>query len=632
MTDAGIPKRVMELDPYQQFIFKSRYARWMEEEGRREDWEETVDRYLMFFEDRFPKIVKPMYQELYEAIYFHEVMPSMRALMTADREPGTGALSRDNVAGYNCSYLPVDSLRSFDETLYLLMNGVGVGFSVERQYISELPAVAGEFYESDIVIKVADSKIGWSKALKETIALVFSGQIPKWDFSNVRPAGAILKTFGGRASGPAPLEEMLKSVTKVIKGAAGRRLTSLECHDVQCMIAKCVIVGGVRRSAMISLSNLSDQRMAGAKSGQWWQMDGQRSLSNNSVCYTEMPDVSAWMTEWKNIYESKSGERGIFNRQAAQEMVPERRDPDHEFGVNPCSEIVLRPRGLCNLSEVVVRPRDKHADLARKVRIASILGTLQATLTDFRYLSSAWTKVAEEERLLGVSFTGIYDNQWLRDASANQLGVLKGIAVDVNKEFAAKIGINQAAAVTCVKPSGSVSQFVDSSSGIHPRYGKHYWRRVRNDKKDPISDVMIEAGIPYVTDPYNSESWSFKFPKVSPKGAVVNADISAIEHLEMWKKFGIGWCEHKPSVTISVAEEEWVEVGAWCYNNFNILSGVSFLPKEDSSHTYMEAPYELCEAKDIKTYPRVAAIDWDNVNQSQDQHVEFACSAGECEI
>ncbi len=632
MTDAGIPKRVMELDPYQQFIFKSRYARWMEEEGRREDWEETVDRYLMFFEDRFPKIVKPMYQELYEAIYFHEVMPSMRALMTADREPGTGALSRDNVAGYNCSYLPVDSLRSFDETLYLLMNGVGVGFSVERQYISELPAVAGEFYESDIVIKVADSKIGWSKALKETIALVFSGQIPSWDFSNVRPAGAILKTFGGRASGPAPLEEMLKSVTKVIKGAAGRRLTSLECHDVQCMIAKCVIVGGVRRSAMISLSNLSDQRMAGAKSGQWWQMDGQRSLSNNSVCYTEMPDVSAWMTEWKNIYESKSGERGIFNRQAAQEMVPERRDPDHEFGVNPCSEIVLRPRGLCNLSEVVVRPRDKHADLARKVRIASILGTLQATLTDFRYLSSAWTKVAEEERLLGVSFTGIYDNQWLRDASANQLGVLKGIAVDVNKEFAAKIGINQAAAVTCVKPSGSVSQFVDSSSGIHPRYGKHYWRRVRNDKKDPISDVMIEAGIPYVTDPYNSESWSFKFPKVSPKGAVVNADISAIEHLEMWKKFGIGWCEHKPSVTISVAEEEWVEVGAWCYNNFNILSGVSFLPKEDSSHTYMEAPYELCEAKDIKTYPRVAAIDWDNVNQSQDQHVEFACSAGECEI
>ena len=632
MTDAGIPRKVMELDPYQMFIYKSRYARWMEEEGRREDWEETVDRYLMFFEDRFPKIVKPMYQELYEAIYFHEVMPSMRALMTADREPGTGALSRDNVAGYNCSYLPVDSLRSFDETLYLLMNGVGVGFSVERQYISELPAVAGEFYESDIVIKVADSKIGWSKALKETIALVFSGQIPSWDFSKVRPAGSILKTFGGRASGSGPLEEMLKSVTKLIKGAAGRRLTSLECHDVQCMIAKCVIVGGVRRSAMISLSNLSDQRMAGAKSGQWWQMDGQRSLSNNSVCYTEMPDVSAWMTEWKNIYESKSGERGIFNRQAAQEMVPERRDPDHEFGVNPCSEIVLRPRGLCNLSEVVVRPRDKHADLARKVRIASILGTLQATLTDFRYLSSAWTKVAEEERLLGVSFTGIYDNQWLRDASCNQLSVLKGVAVDVNKEFAAKLGINQAAAVTCVKPSGSVSQLVDSASGIHPRYGKHYWRRVRNDKKDPISDAMIEAGIPYVTDPYNSESWSFKFPKVSPKGAVVNADISAIEHLEMWKKFGIGWCEHKPSVTISVAEEEWVEVGAWCYNNFNILSGVSFLPKEDSSHTYMEAPYELCEAKDIKTYPRVAEIDWDSVNQSQDQHVEFACSAGECEI
>jgi len=613
------------MDPYQQFIYKSRYARWLGD--RRENWEESVERYLDFFLDRFPKVVKPVYQELFVAIEGMEVVPSMRALMTAGP-----ALERDEVASYNCSYLPIDNLRSFDEGLYLLLCGCGVGFSVERQYISELPEVASEFYDSDTVIKVADSKIGWCKALKETIALAYSGLVPTFDFSNIRPAGAILKTFGGRASGPAPLEEMLRKVVDVIKGASGRKLTSIECHDMMCHIAACVIVGGVRRSAMISLSNLSDQRMAQAKAGQWWQMDSQRALSNNSVVYTDKPDVGAWMQEWQNIYESRSGERGIYNRQAAKDMVPERRDSDWEFGCNPCSEIILRPRGLCNLSEVVVRPSDKGPTIAQKVRLASILGTLQATLTDFRYLSSAWKKNAEEERLLGVSLTGIYDNPYLRTCEGTSLEVLKKIAVDTNIEYAKKLGINQAAAVTCVKPSGSVSQLVDSASGIHPRYGHYYWRRVRNDKKDPISDALLEAGVPAVTDPYNSEAWSFTFPKKSAKNSVVNADITAIQHLEMWKKFAISWCEHKPSVTISVAEHEWPEVGAWCWDNFDILSGVSFLPKEDDHHTYMEAPYELCTEEDIKAYPKVRSIKWDGVKQSQEEHTEFACSAGACEI
>ena len=621
-----------ELDPYEEFIYKSRYARWMDDEERREDWVETIDRYLDFFEDRFPKQVKPVREELFLAIARRWVMPSMRALFTADRFPGTGALSRDEVAGYNCSYLAVNSLRAFDETLYLLLCGTGVGFSVERNEIANLPVVAEEFYKSDVVITVADSKIGWCKALKETIALVFSGQLPSHDFSKIRPAGAPLKTFGGRASGPEPLEKMLKEVTLVIKGASGRRLTSIECHDIQCYIAQAVVVGGVRRAAMISLSNLSDGRMAKAKSGQWWDLAGQRALANNSVVYTDKPDVGAWMQEWQTIYESKSGERGVFNRQATVDMMPERRDPNHSFGTNPCSEIVLRDKGLCNLSEVVVRHDDTPAMLGKKVRIATILGTLQATLTNFRYLSAGWKRNAEEERLLGVSLTGIFDSPWLPNASSSQLETLRQLAVDTNKEWAKKLGINQSVSVTCVKPSGSVSQLVSSASGIHPRYAKHYWRRVRNDKKDPISDALIEAGVPHVTDPYNSDAWSFTFPRSAPKGAVCNDDITAIEHLNVWKHFALNWCEHKPSVTISIGEAEWPEVGAWMWEYFHIASGLSFLPKEDGDHTYVEAPYERCTASEIKKYPKIKPIDWDSIGESQDKETEFACSAGECEI
>jgi len=615
------------MDSYSEFIFKSRYARWVPEFERRENWEESIDRYLSFFMERYPEVVEPIYQELFVAIEQMEVVPSMRALMTAGP-----ALERDEIASYNCSYLPIDSLRSFDESLYLLLCGVGVGFSVERQYIAELPVVASDFHDSDTVITVADSKIGWCKALKETIALAFSGQIPKWDFSRIRPAGAPLLTFGGRASGPEPLKEMLSKVVDVIKGAAGRRLTSIECHDIQCYIASCVVVGGVRRAAMISLSNLSDQRMALAKSGAWYEMDGQRALSNNSVIYTDKPDVGGWMREWQNIYESKSGERGIINREALRNMSPERRDTTHEFGVNPCAEVVLRERGLCNLSEVIARPNDNGIQLARKIKAASILGTLQSTLTNFRYLSKRWQHNSEEERLLGVSITGIYDCEWLRKSSPKQLKLLKQVAVDTNIGFARSLGINPSVAVTCVKPSGSVSQLTDSASGIHPRYAHNYWRRVRNDKKDPISDALIEAGVPHVTDPYNTEAWSFTFPKKAPKGAVVNADITAIEHLEMWKHFALNFCEHKPSVTISVDEGEWPEVGAWCWENFEILSGVSFLPKESSNHTYVEAPYEVCTKEDIKSYPRTKAVQWESIMESQDKQTEFACSSGACEI
>ena len=622
-----------EFDPYMEFIFKSRYARWLEDCGRREDWAETVSRYVDFFEHLYPKQVKPVKQELEDAIRNLDVMPSMRCLMTADRVPGEGALSRDHAAAYNCSYLAVDNLRAFDEALYLLMVGTGVGFSVERQYVNQLPEVASEFHKSDIVIAVADSKIGWAKALKETIALAFSGQLPSHDFSKVRPAGAPLKTFGGRASGGEPLKKMLENVVAVIKSAAGRRLTSIECHDIMCHIASCVVVGGVRRAAMISLSNLTDQRMAKAKSGQWWEMDGQRALANNSIAFTEKPDVGTWMQEWNTIYESKSGERGIFNRQAAIDMAPDRRDKNHDFGCNPCSEIVLRNGGLCNLSEVIVRPNDKGPILAKKIRIAAILGTLQATLTDFRYLSAKWKRNAEEERLLGVSLTGIYDNPWLLNASPSQLETLRDVAIDTNKEWAKKLGINQAAAVTCIKPSGTVSQLTDTASGIHPRYGKGiYYRRVRNDKKDPISQALIEAGVPHVTDPYNPEAWSFTFVRQAPVGSICGDDVSAIQHLNAWKLFALHWCEHKPSVTISVAEKEWPEVGAWMWENFHIASGLSFLPREDESHTYVEAPYERCTAKDAKAYPKIKPINWDAISESMEKETEYACSAGACEI
>ena len=615
------------MNSYEQYIFNSRYARWLDDEGRRETWEETVNRYLDFFEKRNPKIVKPIRQELFDAIHNLDVVPSMRAVMSAGK-----ALERDNVAGYNCAYLACDNLRAWDEAAYILMCGTGVGYSVERQYVTQLPEIAEKMFDTDTVITVSDSKIGWAKAIRETVAMAYAGQIPQWDFSRIRPAGAKLKTMGGRASGPAPLEQMLKNIVGIIKGAAGRKLSSIEASDVFAHIASSIVVGGVRRSAMISLSNLTDQRMATAKSGQWYLMDGQRALANNSIAFTEKPDVGAFMKEWGTIYESKSGERGIFNREAAKRLSPERRDTDHEFGTNPCSEIVLRSRQFCNLSEAIARPNDKYEELSRKLRIATILGSLQATLTDFRYLSSAWRHNCEEERLLGVSITGWYDCPWLRNATERELKDLRREVVGTNKELAKRMKINQSAATTCVKPSGTVSQLAGSASGCHPKYAPYYYRRVRNDVKDPITDALIDAGVPHAVDPYNSEAIAFTFAMKSPKDAVCTQDITAIAHLEFWKKLATCWTEHKPSVTINVREHEWPEVGAWCWNNFDILSGVSFLPAEDENHTYEQAPYEKITKRQYEIHPTLKDIDWSKIPESRERETELACSAGECAI
>ena len=629
---------------YQEFIHLSRYSRWLPEEGRRETWNETVTRYFDFFTDHVKemtgfKIDKDLRNDLEMAVLEQRVMPSMRCLMTAGE-----ALKRENIAGYNCSYVAVNRIQSFDEILYILMNGTGVGFSVERQFVSELPLVAEEFHETDTVIVVADSKLGWAKAYKELVGLLYIGQIPKWDLSKVRPAGAPLKTFGGRASGPAPLENLFNFTVNVFKGSHGRRLSSLECHDIVCKIAEVVVVGGVRRSALISLSNLSDDRMRHAKSGQWWEQNGQRALANNSACYTEKPDMGIFMDEWTALYNSKSGERGIFNRASANNMAAKngrRTIEGHEFGTNPCSEIILRDREFCNLSEVVVRPSDTRESLLNKVRLATILGTFQSTLTNFKYVSAAWKKNCSEERLLGVSLTGIMDSRLTNGKERNLdhlLESLKAEAVAVNKEFAEKMGIPQSVAITCVKPSGTVSQLVDAASGIHARHNPFYIRTVRGDKKDPLTKMMTDVGFPVEDDVMNPTNTAvFSFPMKVGSSAVFRTDMTAIEQLELWLTYQKHWCEHKPSVTISVKEDEWMEVGAWVYKHFDWMSGVSFLPF--SEHTYQQAPYQDCDKKEyevlLKKMPK--NVDWNKLSEyeSQDMTIgsqELACVAGSCEI
>ena len=592
---------------YQEFIHLSRYSRWLPEKERRETWDETVGRYFDFFKEHLDelhsyKLTKNLRDELEEAVLSQKIMPSMRCLMTAGE-----ALKRENIAGYNCSYVAVDRPQAFDEILYVLMNGTGVGFSVERQYVSNLPNVAEEFFESDTTITVADSKLGWAKALKELVGMLYIGQIPRWDLSKIRPAGAPLKTFGGRASGPEPLENLFNFCVTVFKSAKGRKLSSIECHDIVCKIAEVVVVGGVRRSALISLSNLSDDRMRAAKSGQWWDDNPQRALANNSACYTEKPDIGVFMDEWKSLYESKSGERGIFNRQSAVKMAAKngrRNTEDYDFGTNPCSEIILRNREFCNLSEVVVRATDTRETLLEKVRLAAILGTIQSTLVNFKYVSSSWRKNCEEERLLGVSLTGIMDcalTNGKEDGLDKLLEELKAEAVKTNAEFAKKMGINQSVAVTCVKPSGTVSQLVDAASGIHARHNPYYIRTVRGDKKDPLTKMMLDAGFPVEDDAMNPSNTSvFSFPMKVDQSAVFRTDMSAIEQLELWLTYQKHWCEHKPSVTISVKEDEWMEVGAWTYKNFDFMSGVSFLPF--SEHTYKQAPYQDCTKEEYEFF------------------------------
>ena len=622
---------------YQAFIHKSRYARWLDKEGRRETWGETVGRYMS-------NVVLPMLladvtsYEIESAILNLEVMPSMRALMTAGP-----AFNRDNTAGYNCSYMPVDDPKSFDEAMFILLCGTGVGFSVERQFISKLPDVPETIFKSDTTIIVKDSKEGWAKALRQVIALLYSGEVPKWDVSQVRPAGAKLKTFGGRASGPAPLIDLFNFVTRVFTEAKGRKLSSLECHDIMCKIGEVVVVGGVRRSAMISLSNLSDDRMRHAKSGSWWENNPQRALSNNSVSYTEKPDSLSFMREWMALVESGSGERGVFNRQASKVQAAKngRRDPNFEFGTNPCSEIILRPYQFCNLTECVVRATDTLETLERKVRIATILGTIQSTHTKFPYLRKIWQNNTEEERLLGVSLTGIMDNPLMTTKNSGlekTLEHLKSIAVATNAEWAERLGIPVATAITCVKPSGTVSQLVDSASGIHARHSAYYIRTVRGDNKDPLTKFMSDQGIPNEPDVMKPDQTTvFSFPIKAPTGAVVTADMSAIEQLEMWLSYQRSWCEHKPSVTINVKKDEWFEVGAFVYKHFDEMSGVSFLPFNE--HTYQQAPYQDCDKETyealLETMP--VSIDWTKLSDYEQEDntagsQTLACSGDSCEI
>ena len=641
---------------YQQFIHLSRYARWDYDKKRRETWGETVNRFFQFFQEHLKEMCNydlenGVLEKLKKEVMSLNVMPSMRCMMTAGE-----ALRKENIAGYNCSYVKIDNPRSFDEILYVLMNGTGVGFSVEADHVSQLPSIAEEFHPTDTTIVVADSKLGWAKAYKELLSLLWSGQVPKWDLSKVRSAGTPLKTFGGRASGPEPLDDLFHFSTKVFQDAAGRKLKPIECHDIVCKIAAIVVVCGVRRSALISLSDLNDGEMRKAKSGQWWEYNGQRALANNSVNYKEKPNVGTFMREWNSLYDSKSGERGMYNSASAKAQVSKlnerekdenqefikRREPREDFGTNPCSEIILRSREFCNLSECIVRRHDTPESLAEKVRVATILGTFQSTLTNFRYLTKEWERNCSDERLLGVSLTGILDNSL---TSGRKKGLdellqnLRKVAVDTNKEWADKLGIERSAAITCVKPSGTVSQLVDSASGIHARHSEYYIRTVRADNKDPLCKMMKQNGFPNepdVTKP--NHTTVFSFPTKSPKGAICRTDMTAIEQLELWSTYQEHWCEHKPSITVTVKENEWPEVGSWVWNNFDDISGISFLPFSD--HTYRQAPYQDCTKSEYEKMAKLIPenVDWSTLSEYEQQDFtagsqELACSAdGGCEI
>ncbi len=643
---------------YQSFIHLSRYARWRYDEERREKWSETIGRYFDFFKEDLKEKCDYDFsdverKELEEAVLNLEVMPSMRCLMTAG-EP----LKKENVAGYNCSYLKCDNQRTFDEIMYVLMNGTGVGFSVEEKYTKQMPVIAEEFFLTDTTIVVADSKLGWCKAFKELVSLLYQGLSPKWDMSKVRAAGMPLKTFGGRASGPEPLVDLFNFVTGMFTAAAGRQLKPIECHDIICKTAEVVVVGGVRRSALISLSDLNDREMRFAKHGEWYKFNVQRALANNSVNYKEKPDVGTFMREWLSLYDSKSGERGIYNGDSANRQVQKlnereqdehggfirRRDPREDFGTNPCSEIILRSREFCNLSEVVVRGRDTRQSLKDKVRNATILGTFQSTLINFKYITKEWARNCEEERLLGVSLTGIMDNELTngkkgKEKTGKLLEELRNVAIETNKEWSTKLGIPRSAAITCIKPSGTVSQLVDSSSGIHARHNPYYIRTVRADNKDPLCKFMKDAKFPNepdITKPTHTAV--FSFPQKSPKGAICRTDMTAIDQLELWKIYQDHWCEHKPSITVSVKEHEWMVVGSWVWENFDSISGISFLPF--SEYTYKQAPYQDCDEEQYKELllKMPKNVNWDKLSDyEKEDHTAGAqtqaCgSDGGCEV
>jgi ribonucleoside-triphosphate reductase (thioredoxin) len=630
-------------DPYRNFIHVSRYSRWLEEKGRRETWVETVDRYMNFMKNHLVNNYNYdnndiTFTQVREAIINHKVMPSMRAMMTAGP-----ALERDNIAAYNCSFIAVDSLRAFDEAMYILMNGTGVGFSVEQKYVANLPVIAEELYPTNTTIVVEDSKLGWAKSFKELIGLLVTGQIPEWDMSKVRPAGARLKTFGGRASGPEPLNDLFKFTVEQFRIAKGRRLKPIEAHDLMCKIGEVVVVGGVRRSALISLSNLDDFEMAKAKSGQWWETEPQRALANNSAVYNMKPNTAQFLREWRNLYESKSGERGIYNLDAVRKHIDkfDRRDSSKVAGTNPCGEILLRANQFCNLTEVVISAEDTVETLLEKVRVATVLGTWQSTLSNFKYIRKTWQSNTEEERLLGVSLTGIFGNKLtgtMHSNLASMLDEMRELAVSENAKEADKLGINHSTAITTVKPSGTVSQLTGVSSGIHPWYSKYYIRSVRADNKDPMTMFLKDFGVPSEPDVMKSDMTTvFYFPIKAPKGATVTKDMSAIEHLEVWKAYRTHWTEHNPSVTINVAEDEWLDVGAWVFKNFDSIGGVSFLPL--SEHSYKQAPYQEVTKEEyeqaVKSMP--SRIPWESLplyelEDTTTGSQELACTAGACDV
>ena len=630
-------------DPYRNFIHVSRYARWLEDKNRRETWVETVDRYIDFMKKHLVENYNYnsddiVFSQIRDAVIHHRIMPSMRALMTAGP-----ALERDNIAAYNCSFIAVDSLRAFDEAMYILMNGTGVGFSVESKYIDHLPTVAEEFYTTNTTIVVEDSKLGWAKAYKELIGLLIMGQIPNWDMSKVRPAGARLKTFGGRASGPEPLDALFHFTVDIFKKAAGRRLKPVEAHDIMCKIGEVVVVGGVRRSALISLSNLDDFEMAKAKSGNWWESEPQRALANNSAVYNAKPNTAQFLREWRNLYESKSGERGIYNMDSVRKHVDrfDRRDSSKVLGTNPCGEILLRANEFCNLTEVVIEANDTVEDLSEKVRLATILGTWQSTLTNFKYIRKSWKDNCEEERLLGVSLTGIFGNKITATNGEKLAGILSALreeSVMTNAKEADKLGINHSASITCVKPSGTVSQLTGVSSGIHPWYSPYYLRSVRGDNKDPLTTFLKESGIPNEPDVMKpNDTTVFYFPIKAPKGAIVTKDLTAVDHLEMWKTYRENWTEHNPSVTVNIHEDEWLRVGAWVYDNFDSIGGVSFLPA--SEHTYRQAPYQEITKDEYEEWLKKmpSRIDWNMLTlyETEDGTTgsqELSCTAGQCDI
>ena len=628
-----------QLSDYQNFIALSRYARWLDDAGRRETWPETVNRYVAYMGERYG-LAKGEREFIRHSILNLQAVPSMRALMTAGP-----ALDRDHVAGYNCAYVAVDDPRVFDEIMYVLLCGTGVGFSCERDAVRQLPVVSEEFNPTDTTIVVADSKVGWAKAFRQLIAMLYAGEVPKFDVSKVRPAGSRLKTFGGRASGPEPLVDLFNFAIDLFKGAAGRKLNDLECHDLVCKVAEIVVVGGVRRSALISLSSPTSDRMRDAKTGQWWNTHGQRALANNSACYEEKPDFAFFMDEMQALYKSYSGERGIFSREAARYIAGRngRRDVGHRFGCNPCSEILLRPAEFCNLSEVIVRPNDTLPDLIEKVDVATIMGTLQSGLTDFRYLRSVWKRNCEEERLLGVSLTGLMDHPVLNGSRGMEelekwLTAMRKHSIKVNAKWAKRLGINESAAITCVKPSGTVSQLALCASGIHPNYSPYYLRTVRQDNKDPMTQFLIDQGVPHepcVMKPETTTIFGFPIDACAP-GAVYRNDVGAIGQLEVWKQYQLHWCEHKPSITVYYKDDEFFDVCSWVWNNWELMSGISLLPYDNGS--YKQAPYQEISREDYEMYANAfPTIKWDEFHTYEVEDTttgtqELACTGSSCEI